>query len=95
MNGMLTKKIIMRCLFVGEIGLFAWTYVYGRQGIFYLQTLAQENRVIESEIEQLRTELVEQEKEMLKWEEYPFYKEKIAREHLQLAREQDEIYYLT
>jgi cell division protein FtsB len=87
------KRVIARIVLCAECILFGYLCVYGVHGFKRLQFLEKENRKIlyeiteqEQKIEQLRSALNE-------WEENPFLKEQIAREKLQMARRDDEIYY--
>ncbi len=55
--------------------------------------LKHENFLIEAEIDQLKKLIEKLEIGIKEWQKYEFYKEKIAREELQMAREGDYIYY--
>jgi len=88
------KKMALRIFFVVEIVVFIFVYVFGPQGMQALRHVQQENAVIEKNIHALRTEIQELEDTIIAWQTYPFYKEKIAREQLQMARKSDQVYYL-
>jgi cell division protein FtsB len=90
----LAKRMIVRGLLVAEVIVFAWTYVYGTQGLCHVWACHKENEVLESQIVALQTDISRIEQELHAWNTNPFYKEKIAREQLQMAREGDTIYYL-
>jgi cell division protein FtsB len=89
------KQTALRIFFAVEIVVFACVYVFGPQGMQVLQHMQQENIDLEKNIQVLRVEIKELEDTVIAWKIYPFYKEKIAREQLQMARKSDQVYYLT
>lgn len=89
------KQAALRIFFAIEVMMFASVYVFGPQGMQVLRHVQQENMELEQHLDILRTEVKELEDTMMAWQTYPFYKEKIAREELQMARKDDQVYYLT
>lgn len=89
------KQTILRIFFAIEITVFVFVYIFGPQGIQALRHVKQENMVLEQHLDVLRAEVSELKDTLVAWEQYPFYKEKIAREQLQMARKGDQVYYLT
>ena len=88
------KKIILRAFFAGEIILFFTFYLFGAHGIQALMRVDHENKVLEQEIVTLKSDLKAAAVEIDEWNNYPFYKEKIARERLHMAYPGDEIYMI-
>lgn len=89
------KKRIFRFFFALEIIVFIAVYLFGTSGIQTLFVLKQENMAIENEIAALQEEEEALQKSIVDWNSHSFYQEKVAREQLQMARPNDEIYYLT
>lgn len=88
------KRIFMKFLLLLEMAAFGHAYIFGNNGIKALQ--AQKNVVVDfkKNIVQLDNELARLEKEIHAWQTDDFYKEKIAREQLQMARKGDELFYI-
>jgi cell division protein FtsB len=88
------KKLFMKALLLLEMIAFGHAYLFGSNGIKVLQ--AQKNEVTELEysIGHLNDEVTRLEKEIHIWQTDDFYKEKIAREQLQMARRGDELFYI-
>ena len=89
------KKKFLRFLFTLEILLFGCNYVLGGHGMVYLLRLHKEIEIIEQEINQLDTETSSMADRITAWHSHPYFKEKEARERLQMARSQDTIYYVS
>jgi cell division protein FtsB len=91
---MMNKKIVVRAFLVVEIVFFVILYVVSPEGISSLHTKQRENKLLAHSVERLAKEIEKLKDETQKWEQNPFYQEKIAREHLQMARPTDEVYFL-
>ncbi len=91
----IAKRLVTRLLFASELVLFSWAYMSGGQGLQAIWFCEQENRALEASIAQLQADNAALDHELQAWQHHPFYKEKIARELLQMARPADTIYYLT
>lgn len=89
------KKIVMRSFFAFEIILFIFFYFFGAYGLQAMVQLKRENSYLLQEIVSLGQEITHLEQEINAWITDPFYKEKVAREQLQMARSGDQIYYLS
>ncbi len=89
------KRTVLRFFFAGEMVAFAWMYLFSAQGMKAVVELRRENNVIEQSINETQREIVACERELCTWQKNSFYKEKIAREQLQMARTNEEVYYLT
>ncbi len=90
----LLKRRIMRVFFALEVAVFAGFYLFGGNGIHYLAQLESENNELDAQLVHIRREVALLNEQIAQWQADPFFKEKIAREQLQMAREGDEIYYI-
>jgi cell division protein FtsB len=90
----LIKQYIFQVFFLSEVLLILLVYIFGRYGLPALWSLKKENKLISQEIAHLSQEVARLENKCKEWQDYPFYKEKIAREHLQMARDGDYIFYI-
>lgn len=89
------EKTLFYLFFSIEIVLFIFFYIFGTHGVQALQHLKQENETLYYENEKIKKEILCLESLCNVDKEYLlFYKEKIARERLQMARPDDIIYYL-
>lgn len=88
------KKIFMRLLLIIEMAAFGHLYFFGNNGIKALQNQKGVVVDLEKNIIQLKNEVVQLEQEIYVWQNDDFYKEKIAREQLQMARKGDELFYI-
>lgn len=77
-----------------EVVVFAGIYFFSAQGLRVLQGMQQENEQVQGKIGHLENEIAVLEEEVSEWEGNSFYKEKIAREELQMAKSNDEVYFL-
>lgn len=91
---MTVKQLILRIFFGAEILFFAWTYFLGPQGMYALWALDGESQKVIAQNQQLEQEVARLSKRVAAWKGSPFYKEKYAREKLQMAYPDDEIYYI-
>ena len=90
----MNKKLIMPLIFAAELFLFALFYYYGAHGLRVVQQLKQENQLIELQMAQVNQEIALLEEEINTWRTEPFYKEKLAREQLNMLRDDEESYLL-
>jgi len=88
------KKTILRFFFVIEIIIFLGVYFFGGNGLRYLNHLKSENNVVKYKILALKNEICKLEKDIQDWNVNDFYKEKVAREQLQMAKRGDMIYFV-
>lgn len=86
------KKGLLRLFFTAEIIIFSWFYYYGSRGVCSVQGLDQENCQLTQNIAELKQEIEEVDYQIIAWNSDPYFKEKIAREQLQMAYSFDEIY---
>ncbi len=87
------KKDIMRYILCVEMVAFGWFYYCGPRGIAAVVELRAENEKLESDMLQLSLDIKSLDMRIKEWKEESFFKEKIAREKLQMARAHEEIYF--
>lgn len=88
------KKKLLRMFFAGELVLFSLFYLFGPQGLKSIRNLKVENKDLHKQIELLNHDIAELNQQIHFVQTDPFYKEKIAREQLQMARKDEIIYYM-
>lgn len=88
------KKMLMKMLLVCEMAAFGHIYFFGSNGIASLQTQKKVVEDLKGDIIVLDNEIAQLEKEIYAWQTDDFYKEKVAREQLQMARKGDELFYI-
>ncbi|PKN03466.1 hypothetical protein CVU75_02115 [Candidatus Dependentiae bacterium HGW-Dependentiae-1] len=86
------KQLIMRIGFTAEVLVFCWVYFVGPQGMRTVWHMRWENEQAQRSVEELKGQVGELETEIDRWQQSTFYKEKIAREQLQMARPGDLVY---
>lgn len=88
------KKILVRFILCIEMCVFGYMYLYGKNGLQILQGQKKTLLVLEGEVAQLQKEISLLENDIYVWQTNDFYKEKIAREQLQMARKGDKLFYI-
>ena len=88
------KKTVIKQLFVLEIFIFVGLYFFGDNGLKNINKVKQENQKLCVQVLELKDEIKEIELEVKEWQSSDFFKEKYARERLQMAKEGDEIYFI-
>ncbi|MGE0010525.1 MAG: septum formation initiator family protein [Candidatus Babeliales bacterium] len=88
------KRIVLRIFFVTELVVFSFFYIFGAQGMRSLACIKAENEQLALEVDALRAEAKKLELQIALWQTNDFYKEKKAREQLQMAHTDDIVYYL-
>lgn len=91
---MKTKQIIMRVILLLEMGAFIHLYIYGKNGLQLLNVQKKQLQHLSCTIDALQKEVEILEQEKIIWQTNDFYKEKIAREQLQMARKGDKLFYI-
>jgi len=86
------KRLIIRIGLGLEILVFTLYYLFGNQGVLTIMSVGSQIHAIEKEIVALNVEVMSLQRQIVLQKTCPFYKEKIAREQLQMARADDEIY---
>ena len=87
------KQFIARGLFAVEIGALTLLYLYGSHGLESIYKLERENMALKKEVLRVAHEIDALEQEIAAWNHNDFFKEKVAREQLQMAYKGDEVYY--
>ncbi len=90
----LLNNTLLQLFLVVEIFVFGYVYFFGKSGMQLLYELKRECESIDNEVLQLAVEIKNIEKDISDWESNDFLKEQIAREQLQMARKDDQIYYV-
>jgi cell division protein FtsB len=88
------KAYLLRLFLLGEIVIFGVVYFWGVDGVNRYNKICEENRKIEQDIIVLKKEVQDLEAQLSAWQTDPFYKEKVAREQLQMARAGEELFYI-
>jgi len=96
-SGLIRKssQLIIRLFLCFEVGLYALCYVTGAHGMKKIHELWAENAAFAQTIKRLNNERECLRCEINDWQHYPWYREKIAREELQLAYPHDELFLRT
>lgn len=88
------KRLILRIFLIVEVaGLTGW-YIVGKSGLRAIRGAERYNKQLDTDINNLEKEIGMLKEELEERQKNPFYKEKIARQELQMAREDEEIYLL-
>ncbi len=91
---MTVKQLILRIFFGAEILFFAWTYFLGPHGRYALWALDEASQQVIAQNGQLEREVGRLGRRVKAWKANSFFKKKYAREKLQMAYPDDEIYYI-
>jgi len=90
---MVNKKIFLRIFFTAEVCAFSYVYMCGANSINVLVGLQRENKALELQLGESRNEIASLSVEIDDWKHNTFNKEKVAREELQMARAQEQVFY--
>lgn len=88
------KKIFLRVFFGIEIVVMLFLYLFGSQGLPAFLRVRHENSMLVHEIDVLEHEIKDLETTIYAFNTHSFFKEKIAREQLQMARQDDHLFYI-
>lgn len=88
------KRTFSRTFFVLEMIIFMYMYIFGANGMRAVTQLNVANTQLDNDIQILKEEVKSLENEIIAWNNDSFYKEKIARERLHMARKNDVVYYV-
>jgi len=89
----ITKRLLLRIVFLAEIVCFFGFYIFGAQGLVALHKRKKEIYASQQEKQRLQGLVKEIEFSLHEWVQGSFLKEKIAREELHMARP-DELVYI-
>ncbi|MCL4229181.1 septum formation initiator family protein [Candidatus Dependentiae bacterium] len=84
---------IIRYLLYTEMIVLGVFYIGSPHGVQSVTRLAHECEDVEQQVLNVKRDIATLELEVDQWESEPFYKEKIAREQLQMARKNEVIYH--
>lgn len=87
------KRALLPIVWVIEVASFGYLFVYGAQGSRALAQQLAVNDAYRANIEALKLSVHDLAHEVHAWETDPFFKEKVAREQLQMARPGETILY--
>jgi len=90
----IVKRTVLRIFFCIELIAFVGIYFCGAQGMQALWQLDKETQAMVVEVTTLKKEVDELDYQILAFNSYDFYKEQVAREQLQMARADDEVYFV-
>ena len=89
------KKTFLRIFFSVEIVVFLCINLFGPHGIKAFIQMHEKNIKIKQETVQLKGMIATLDQDISAWHDNSFYKEKIAREALQMARRDEQVYYVS
>ena len=88
------QQLILRLFLLGQsIGLVVFCCV-GQKGLLAVQRLGHEHQNLKKSIEVLKIEIFDLKQNIDQWQTNDFYKEQCAREQLQMARPDEQVYVL-
>ena len=90
----LGKQHVARIFLCGEIIVFAGFYIFGTNGIMELMHMKKDIAVLDRQVIQLKGDVSHLQSTIALQKKHPFFQEKIAREQLQMARVDDEVYLI-
>lgn len=91
MKNYLFLLVIISAL-VAELIFFGYFYFYGTHGYKKIKELKELHENIQLSVADMQRQVMELEKKLYDFKTYPYYKEKIIREKLQMMRENEVIY---
>ena len=86
------KQLLVRIIFLAELCLFTYGYVWGKHGIINLYQRKKANALLLEQLAHERRVLEELSARIIAWNDDFFYKERYAREKLHMARREDVVY---
>ena len=93
MTGKAVRKISLRVLLAVEVVGFSYLYFFGTDGLCAVKKIQLERDQLAMRVEHMKLDIASLNRDIAAWHNDPFYKEKCAREQLQMARTGEEIYY--
>ena len=88
------KQHVARIFLCGEIIIFTGFYLFGTNGLAALRSLKKDICVFEQQVTNLKNDVIHLQSTIALQKKHPFFQEKIAREQLQMARADEEIYLI-
>ncbi len=90
----LGKQHVGRIFLCVEIIVFAGFYFLGTNGINALMNLKKDITMLDQQMVRLKSDITHLQSTIALQKKHPFFQEKIAREQLQMARADEEIYLI-
>lgn len=87
-------RILLRVIASVEVSIFCIYLIWGAHGMRAIRAMQEKNEALAAQMLQAEHELQTTRSEIQDWKTYPFYKEQYAREHLQMARKDDDVYLI-
>ena len=94
MGKVMDKKLVGHVIFYVILVFFGLGFTFGHNGVWTAIGLKRTNTRLQAEIIDLQDKNQQLVVDIKNWQQYPFYKEQLAREQLQLAYPGDVIYYV-
>lgn len=91
---MTLQQMTIRIFLAAEVVIFILVYLFGSYGVAKIRSLQKQTIAVQQEISALEHDIKELDATIIAWNTHSFYKEKVAREELQFAKEGEEIYYI-
>ena len=91
---MMAMSRYVRLLFPVECFVFSMIYFFGSHGLQEVVRRKQEVETLRVSVEKIAADVIILTQDLDKWHNKPYYKEKIAREQLQMARKDELIYFI-
>jgi len=86
--------IVLGGIALVELCFFLSYSIWGRHGVQAMRVLSEKNLVLEREIELVERDIAKLTDELEDWDTYPFFKERHARQQLQMAQDDDEVFLI-
>jgi cell division protein FtsB len=80
------------CALIGECSVFFYYYFFGAHGYKKIQELQTQQDALDQAVSEMKAEVAGLEKQLDDFKKYPYYKEKIIREQLQMIKPNEVIY---
>lgn len=77
---------------VGECGIFFYYYFFGAHGYRKIEALQAQQDTVDQAVRDIKATVTDLEKQLDNFKKYPYYKEKIIREQLQMIKPNEVIY---
>lgn len=87
-----TRALVL--FFTVELCLITYYLLYSQQGAYAIWQTYQESLDAQARVVQLQQDIKKLEEQRVLWQHYPYYREKIARQQLNMARTTDTVFYI-
>lgn len=88
------KQHVARIFLAGELIIFTGFYLFGTNGMYAMLSLKSDICALHQQANELKTDVSHLSSTLVLQKKHPFFQEKIAREQLQMARSDEEIYLI-